>query len=177
MNIFIAGPRAISRLNESVIHKIKKIIEANYNILVGDANGVDKAVQYFCNEQNYRNVKVYAAKGKARNNVGNWYVHNVHVTKNLKGFDFYSAKDYEMAKDADYGLMIWNGISKGTLNNIINLLDMGKETILYYCPEERLYVIKSLNGMKEFISRCDKKTQELFIELSYKDSQIQLNAY
>ena len=75
MNIFIAGPRAISRLNESVTHKIKKIIEGNYNILVGDANGVDKAVQNFCNEQNYRNVKVYATKGKARNNVGNikWY--------------------------------------------------------------------------------------------------------
>jgi len=111
MNIFIAGPRAISKLNESVIHKIKKIIEDNYNILVGDANGVDKAVQHFCNEKNYRNVKVYATKGKARNNIGNWDVHNVDVPKNLKGFDFYAAKDYEMAKDADYELMIWNGIS------------------------------------------------------------------
>lgn len=177
MNIFIAGPRAISKLNESIIHKIEKIIEDNCTILVGDANGVDKAVQYFCNEQNYKNVKIYATKGKARNNIGNWYVHNVDVPKNLKGFDFYAAKDYEMAKDADYGLMIWNGISKGTLNNIVNLLNMGKKTILYYSPEEQLYAINSLNGMKEFISRCDKETQELFLELLHKDSQLQLNVY
>ena len=54
---------------------------------------------------------------------------------------------------------------------------MGKETILYYSPEEQLYVIKSLNGMKEFISRCDKETQKLFIELLYKDSQLQVNAF
>jgi len=54
---------------------------------------------------------------------------------------------------------------------------MGKETILYYSPEEQLYVIKSLNGMKEFISRCEKETQELFMELLYKGSQLQLTAY
>ncbi|RCX20944.1 hypothetical protein DFR58_101146 [Anaerobacterium chartisolvens] len=177
MNIFIAGPRAISKLNESVIRKIKEIIEDNFNILVGDANGVDKAVQHFCNEHNYRNVKVYATKGKTRNNIGNWYVHNVDVPKNLKGFDFYAAKDYEMARDADYGLMIWNGISKGTLNNIINLLDMGKKTILYYSPEEQFYVIKTLNGLKEFIGRCSKETQELFIDLLYKDSQLKLSVH
>ena len=177
MNIFIAGPRAINKLNKSVIHRIKNIIDNNYNIIVGDANGVDKAVQNFCYEQNYRNVKIYATKGKARNNIGNWYVHNVDVPKNLKGFDFYAAKDYEMAKDADYGLMIWNGISKGTLNNTINLLEMGKETVLYYSLEERLYVIKSLDGMKEFINRCDDKTKKLFIELSHKDFQLELNTY
>lgn len=175
MKIFIAGPRAISKLNKSVIQRIQSVMDSNYNILVGDANGVDKAVQIYCNEQNYKNVTVYATRGKARNNIGNWNVHNVDIPTNLKGFDFYAAKDYKMAKDADYGFMIWNGISKGTLNNAINLLEMGKETVLYYSPEERFYVIKSLDGMQEFINRCDEKTRSLFIELLYKESQLEFN--
>jgi hypothetical protein len=175
MNIFIAGPRVISTLNKTIIEKIKHMIDEGYTILVGDANGVDKAVQDFCNNQNYKNVKIYATKGKARNNIGNWFVHNVEVPKNLKGFDFYAAKDYEMAKDADYGLMVWNGKSKGTLNNTINLLKMDKEILLYYSPENQFYMIKSLNGMKEFINRCDEETKKLFIELVNKDSQLKLN--
>ncbi|MDQ2088026.1 hypothetical protein RBH29_16480 [Herbivorax sp. ANBcel31] len=70
MNIFIAGPRAISRLDKLVIHKINDIMDNNYNILVGDANGVDKAVQKFCSEKSYKNVRVCATMGKARNNLG-----------------------------------------------------------------------------------------------------------
>lgn len=34
-----------------------------------------------------------------------------------------------MAKAADYGFMIWNGKSKGTLNNIINLVQYNKNVL------------------------------------------------
>lgn len=175
MKIFIAGPRAISRLNKLVTEKLKSIIDHNYTILVGDANGVDKAVQIFCAQQKYRNVEVYVSQGKARNNIGNWNVNYVQVSKSLKGFDFYAAKDYEMAKDADYGFMIWNGISKGTLNNTINLINMHKKTMLYYTPDKKLYMINSLNGMKEFIDRCEEQTKRVFVELINKNAQLKLN--
>lgn len=42
-----------------------------------------------------------------------------------------------MAKNADIGFMIWNGKSKGTFNNMINLLNLGKEVILYYVPTKK----------------------------------------
>jgi hypothetical protein len=175
MNIFIAGPRAISKLKEEVIQRINNMINEDYTILLGDANGIDKAVQHYLYERNYNNVRIYATKGKARNNKGSWYVHSVDVSNNLKGFDFYAAKDYEMAKDADYGLMIWNGKSKGTLNNTINLLSMDKKTIIYFTPENQLYAIKSLSGLREFITRCDNDTQQLYLTLLQKNAQLQLN--
>ena len=36
----------------------------------------------------------------------------------MEGREFYTLKDMKMADDADYGLMIWDGKSKGTLKNI-----------------------------------------------------------
>jgi hypothetical protein len=35
-----------------------------------------------------------------------------------KKVEFLSLNDIEMANDADFGLMIWDGESEGTLNNI-----------------------------------------------------------
>ena len=87
----------------------------NFTVLVGDANGVDKQIQTYCYARNYKNVKVFNSNGKTRNNIGNWDVVNVKVSDNVKGFDFYAAKDLEMAKQADYGFMIWNGKVKERL--------------------------------------------------------------
>lgn len=176
MNIFIAGPRVMSKINDKVAEKINNIINKEYTILVGDANGIDKAVQCYLSEKKYANVKVYATKGLARNNVGNWDIKKVDVSKDLKGFDFYAAKDYEMAKDADYGFMIWNAKSKGTLNNLINLLCMKKNLIIYFSPEKALYTIKSLDELKQFVKKCNKDTQKLFLELlNKKNIQIKLD--
>lgn len=37
------------------------------------------------------------------------------VAPDTKGFNFYASNDLEMAKNADYGLIIWNGKSRGTI--------------------------------------------------------------
>ncbi len=174
MKIFIAGPRAITRLNQTIATRLNSIISENYTVLVGDANGVDKAIQKYLYEHNFKNVKVFASKGKARNNLGNWDVENVAVPDNIKGFEFYARKDYAMAENADYGFMIWNGKSRGTLNNMINLLNLGKNTVVYFAPEKKCYVIKSLNGLSEFVKKCPLETQKLFKELALKDEQIEL---
>ncbi len=59
MKIFIAGPRAITSLDENVEAKLNSIIEKGFEVLVGDANGIDRLVQSFfikghdlCNEWN-----------------------------------------------------------------------------------------------------------------------------
>ncbi len=176
MNIFIAGPRVLRKIDTMIENKINNIINKEYTILVGDANGIDRAVQLYLYEKKYTNVKIYATKGKVRNNLGNWDIKNVNVSQDLKGFDFYAAKDYEMAKEADYGLMIWNGKSKGTLNNAINLLIMKKNLLIYFSPEKALYKIESLDNLKKFVKRCDKDTQKLLLELlNKKNTQIELD--
>lgn len=153
MKVFVAGPRAISVLNNEVKDRLINIIHNNFTIIVGDANGIDKQIQKFCHSQNYNNVVVYASNGQARNNIGQWNVEKVDVEKNIKGFDFYSAKDLAMAQTADYGFMIWNGKSKGTFNNIINLVRYNKKVLLYFIPDKKFYTINAMSDIRVFIDR------------------------
>lgn len=174
MNVFIAGPRAISKLDKRVEERLNNIYSMQMTVIVGDANGIDKAVQEYFFRLGYQNVFVYASQGKARCNVGSWKVENVEVEKKLKGFDFYAAKDIKMAEEADYGFMIWNGKSKGTLNNVINLTNRNKKTLIYFTPGNEFYTIKSLTDIESIISQCDEETKELFIKLSHISKSTQL---
>lgn len=168
MKAFIAGPRAITRLNNPIIKKLKNIADKNISVLIGDANGIDKAIQYYFNDNEYKNVLIYASQGKARNNIGNWKIKNVIVPPNVKGFNFYAAKDIQMAKDADFGLMLWNGKSKGTLNNIINLIKYNKKVIIYFIPAKKFYLIDSKDKLNKFIMNFDSEVQKLFTKLDYE---------
>ena len=81
MKVFIAGPRVINELDENIVTKLKSICKKNYDVLVGDAKGVDSSVQRFLVEKNYKYVTVYASKGIARNNYDNWKIENVKIRK------------------------------------------------------------------------------------------------
>jgi len=151
VKVFIAGARAISKLNNDMKARLNNISSNRITALIGDANGIDKAVQQFFHDMNYRDVLVYAMKGKPRNNVGNWSVKAVETDNNVKGFDYYIIKDKRMAEDADYGFMIWNGKSKGTLNNIINLTNLGKTTLVYFAPDKMFYTIHNIAEVNELI--------------------------
>jgi len=172
MKVFIAGARAISKLNKDVQERLSNISSNQITVLVGDANGIDKAVQQFFNDTNYRDVLVYAMKGKPRNNIGNWSVEPVEASNNEKGFDYYIIKDVKMAEDADYGFMIWNGKSKGTLNNIINLTNLGKKTLVYLMPEKKFYTILNMDEANNLIKRCGSNILEIANNL--KSSPIQI---
>jgi hypothetical protein len=175
MKVFIAGPRAISKLSSEVLKRVDNIINNRYTILVGDANGIDKAVQNYCTEKKYNNVKVFASNGKARNNIGQWDIVNIEINENIKGFDFYAAKDLAMAKESDYGFMVWNGKSKGTLNNIINMVLLDKKVLVYYTPDKEFCVLKSINDVKKFLSKNeDIAVKNFFIEQLLKNEQISL---
>lgn len=170
MKVFIAGPRALSILNNEILYRLNNIMLNNFTVLVGDANGIDTSVQKFYAENNYSNVLVYAANGKARNNIGNWNVVNIQVSPNTKGFDYYSAKDLEMAKESDCGFMIWNGTSKGTLNNIINIINFGKKALVYFVPNKIFYMIKTREDINSLIERCEQSTKKLYNNLMQKEN-------
>lgn len=126
MIVFIAGPRAIKRLNNNIEERLYNIYLNNIKVVVGDAAGVDKAVQDYFYRLNYSNVNVYATQGKARNNVGNWPVVDVEVNRRLKGFDYYAAKDVKMAEVADYGFMLekillrCDNVTRSLYNSLLN---------------------------------------------------------
>ncbi|MDR1702683.1 MAG: hypothetical protein LBR56_07890 [Sporomusaceae bacterium] len=161
MKVFIAGARAITYLELAVLNRLENIFKKQYTVFVGDASGVDSFVQKFFAAKNYKNLSVFASNGIARNNLGNWQVVNVPVNGKTKGFDFYVAKDIEMANKADCGFMIWNGESKGTFNNIINLLKQNKITELYYTPNKKFYTIRNFEDLDLFIKNNVKLSFKL----------------
>jgi hypothetical protein len=75
-----------------------------------------------------------------------------------------------MAKEADYGLMIWDGKSRGTLNNIVNLLKGDKKILVYFSPTKEFYKIITPDDLAKLLARCEKKSLEIFEE-SFKISQ------
>lgn len=165
MKVFIAGPRKVARLDKRIKERLNNIKRNNFTVLVGDANGVDKAVQSYFSSVFYNKVIVYAVNGSPRNNVGKWDIKNVILKQKKKDFSYFVAKDKEMVKDADYGFMIWNGKSKGTLNNIINLLSMDKKTLLYFLPEKSFINLNNLEDINKLICKCDLTTKQIFDEL------------
>ncbi len=176
--VFIAGPRKISKLSKKVIEKLDSLQSKEFQILIGDANGVDKAVQNYIYKNNYSNVNVYATEGKARNNIGKWTVVPVSSERKTKDFKYYTAKDIEMAKTADLGFMIWNGNSKGTLRNTIQLLSMNKEVVMYYSPLKKIILLKTLDDLNILIKNNCIDILEMYDELLInvkKDSMAQLS--
>ena len=69
--VFVAGSRAISKLNEQITERLDNIMRRQLSVLVGDANGADKAVQAYLAKCAYRSVTVYSMEA-SRNNVGGW---------------------------------------------------------------------------------------------------------
>jgi hypothetical protein len=168
MNVFIGGSRKISKINEAVRARLRNIIEQGFTVLIGDANGADKAVQSYFSANNYSNVAVYCSGLTWRNNIGNWEVTHIEPPAKSQGVQFYTAKDIRMSEDADYGFMLWDGRSAGTLNNISNLLKQNKKTLLYYAPGKTFHTIAQPDDLQLVlkvsstavvdVAQLDKKT-------------------
>ena len=89
-----------------VKRRIDNIIDSGFAILVGDANGADKAVQRYLADRQYQNVTVFCVTGDCRNNVGHWRTRDISAPADARGFAFYTVKDRAMADDATHGLML-----------------------------------------------------------------------
>lgn len=164
MKIFIAGARKIDFLSGEVLKNLKKIMENNDKILVGDADGVDKTIQTFLKSKSYNNIIVYSMEN-VRNNIGNWENIKIFTTLKKNTREYFTEKDKKMAEIADEGFMIWNKESKGTLNNIINLLIMNKKVQLYI-QEKNKNTFYNLSNIKELenivLESNSKKLEETY---------------
>jgi len=152
--VFIAGSRHVSRLPPEVKKRLDNIVAGHHQIIVGDANGADKAVQRYLVDAHYDKVTVFCSGKAARNNLGAWQIRHVDAPKSAKGFQFYAAKDREMAREADFGLMIWDGKSAGTVLNVLRLVRAGKISVLFSVPERAAFNIKSAEQWEMFLSQC-----------------------
>lgn len=153
MKLFISGSISSKEIPQSIINIVDKAKQINHEIIVGDAPGIDKNIQDMLSVDGYMNVSVYHVGMKPRNlSNPDWKVNRIKVDtedgKMYKNGKFtrlaQMRKDKAMANDANYGLVIWQDtkinrfgkveVSKGSLNNIYNLLIQNKKVGLYYVP-------------------------------------------
>ncbi len=160
--VFIGGSRKLSRLNIKVTKILDRLVKKGLTVLVGDANGADKAVQNYLMKMKYNNVIIYCMQNGCRNNLGKWHVRYIETSSKDTSFRFYSIKDLKMVEDADYGLMLWDSKSKGTLNNIINLLREHKQVVVYFSPTKTLCKIDSYNDLAKLLEKCDQQSLDKF---------------
>ncbi|MGP8051898.1 MAG: hypothetical protein ACLPYB_14970 [Desulfobaccales bacterium] len=165
MKVFIGGSRKIAKLNREIKNRIDNIIKNDFIILIGDANGVDKSIQQYLFSQKYKNVYVFCVNNECRNNVGSWIVKRIQSNHSKKDYKYYSSKDIQMANETDFGFMIWDGESKGTLNNVINLIRQNKKLLLYFSPEKAFYNISNFTELNSIFPKFHKLSSEIVPEL------------
>jgi len=110
--------------------RVDRIVDQKLRVLIGDANGADKAVQRHLAERRYAGVEVFCADRVPRNDLGGWTVRVVTPLGTRRDFQYYAAKDRAMAAEASVGLMLWDGESHGTLMNVMRLAAAGKPVVV-----------------------------------------------
>jgi len=148
--VFIGGSRSVTRLDADVARRLDAIMAKGHGVLIGDANGADKAVQQYLHAHGYAKVEVFCTEGRCRNNVGQWPIRTVDAGRKRRGFQYYAAKDRCMASEASAGLMIWDGTSAGTLANVARLACQGKTVtlrIVSHLKSIRLCIVSDLKSV------------------------------
>ncbi len=156
--VFLAGSRTLGRLNEAIRERLDNILRQHFRVVVGDANGSDKALQQYLAEIDYKDVIVYCSGSVCRNNVGHWTTVNVPVGSAVRGRAFYTQKDKRMAEEADYGFMLWDGKSTGTITNVVELLKRNKKALVYVSPEKAFYMIAEVSDAQKLLTKYDKRS-------------------
>ena len=154
--VFIAGSRRLSKLNKEVKHRIDNIMDKGLTVIIGDANGVDKTVQKYLSSKHYSDVVVFCMEGGCRNNVGMWPTRTIAASDpGRKDFAYFATKDRAMAEEAHYGLMLWDGQSRGTLTSIVDLVRKEKPVVVYIPKDKNFYTLRESSDLATMLRRVD----------------------
>lgn len=136
--IFLGGTRDIFELPTPAIERISSIVSQEHGVLIGDAPGADTEVQGLLAGYGYEHVGVFHAGKEPRHNLGDWATYHVPPPPGTQGFAVHAEKDREMARRADYGLMIWDGASPGTCLNALRLALTASPCVVYDTMRSRV---------------------------------------
>ena len=159
--IFICGSISIKFLNETIRRELDNIIEKKYNVLIGDAEGIDKLVQEYLTNKGYKDVTVYYTGDKPRNYINDFNSKRVNYDEKLdkqsnKQREKQQFKDRKMVAECDISYCIWNGKSKGTYENIKKVLDSNKDIEIYLIQEKSEENLSTNNGFRELKNKIEE---------------------
>lgn len=149
--VFIAGSMNIKHLDPKVKERIDNIVSQDFEVIVGDADGADTSIQWHLFNQGKAKTTVFCSGQKPRNNVGNWPVQSVETRHAEGSRAFFTAKDLRMAEIADFGLMIWDTKSTGTLSNVIELLLRKKKSVVFVNKIKTFKNVGSVEQLEELL--------------------------
>ena len=137
--VFVSGSINITKLPGEVIASIDKIEQQQFEILVGDAKGIDLLVQQKLKDDGYRNVMVCSIYQIPRHLLEQTFQtcqveYDDSITSERQRQTF---KDSYMTRNSDYSLVVWDGRSKGSFSNIIRALEHDKAVKIYLDAEAR----------------------------------------
>jgi hypothetical protein len=156
--VFVSGSMSIENLDAMVVERLNNVIESEYQVLVGDADGVDSAIQKVLTSKHVDNVIVYCTGDKPRNNVGHWLVERISTTAKPGTREFFTAKDIRMAEACDYGFMVWDTKSTGTLSNVLELLKRGKYSLVFINKKKTFQIIKSAEDLEALLNSMSESS-------------------
>src|SRR5258708_946678 len=97
---------------------------------------------------------------ECRNNVGSWPIRSIAAPNHRKDFSYYAAKDIVMSQEAGCGVIFWDGKSKGTLQNILNLMAAGKRTLVNFAPFKVFHDLSAEQDLQALLAHCDRRSIE-----------------
>jgi len=172
--IFVGGSRHVPSLPEAFVERLDNVIRQGFRVIVGDAGGADTAIQRYLLAVGYRNTTIFCLGARCRNNLGNWETRHVAVPPGMHGFEFHAAKDREMAREADFGLMVWDGKSPGTMLNVVRLNQAGKRSVLFCVQEGRAVTFGTIRDLGDILSTCDRQVKRDLLERTTPQERMSL---
>lgn len=178
--VFIAGSISISRLHDKVKKRIENVVASDLEVVVGDADGADTSIQDCLSDKGAQRVTVYCSGDQPRNNVADWPVRNIYPEAARGSRAYFTAKDLEMAHASDYGLMIWDCKSTGTLSNVIELLRDDKKSVVFVNKNKDFITVSDMLGLEKLLSFMSDRARlnaEKKISLSARISSLKYKQF
>lgn len=164
--VFVGGSRLgmfNAALPDPVIAILNYFMQKEVHLLVGDAPGADSLVQNHLTTCSYEYVSVFhSPPGPRLCANSNWEQVNIGAGSKATGRALRELKDHEMARQAKSGFMILEpfhknrygklSTSRGTLNNMCNLIAQGKEVSTYFSPTGEIASFDKIDQLIEYLN-------------------------
>ncbi|GAA4134583.1 hypothetical protein ACFFTN_13230 [Aminobacter aganoensis] len=174
--IFLGGSRDLFELPPPAIERIGSIVAQEHGVLIGDAPGSDAEMQGLLAGYNYEHVGVFHARAEPRNNLGDWAAYHIPPPDGAKGFAIHAEKDREMARRADFGLMVWDGASPGTCLNILRLAVIGSPCVVYDMMRGRVATVHTIGDARAMLDEAGGEVRRAIEARMSEDERLALAA-
>ena len=150
--VFVSGSIRLKTLHPKVLERLQTIVDNDLEVIVGDANGADKAFQSELVGMDAKNVTVYCSGETPRNNMGNWPVEKIASAAKSGTREFYTEKDLSMSRKADFGMMLWDSKSTGTLRNVMEMCKQKKPSLVFINRKHAFLSVKDEDSFNSLLS-------------------------